>query len=611
MVIFKYYPILDKIFLFYLLWYIKIRSYKILQYTQYFFLIVLVLLTSTLVSNIPLIPKLSAQSNQSDGPESSPSSSGETDDLEVEQPDEEEDDNEETEPPVAEITGPEEIEAGDTVVLSAQDSYDPKDGNLRYQWSYEGDVQLRLESSSASDSSTRFTVPSDIDNEEEIEVTLVVTNDDGDTSEPDTKSITIMPNPTVTPTLTPTPIPEEDQEITLVAIAEADKLDVRGGDIVNLNGRQSYAYDNTNRTIPIDIEVYEWMQEKNGAPYATDFNPEPFEVETSFQAPNVSEETELRFSLQVHADELQSDPDLISITVRPREAIIPVAIIDGPDTVVSGRSITFDGSRSYDPEGLTIRRYDWTQTDDNEDNSLRRTDMRSDDQTSKATFVAPTVNNNEVVSMSLLVTADDGDESMSVTKQVAIIPPNVKGPSTGSNGPNNDNNRPVAIIDVQGTDIVQPGSDVTLDGSRSYDPEGRNIIEYRWSSSDSQIQPAGQNPTIAIPSVSSKPFYEFSLIAVSDNGESIPDIQRVSVQGIIPNGDDCQSGFLFSLRSLGLESPSTLFCIPNYLPPVIAVVAIIAIIIGLVAKHNKHRYEANEDQGISSFRVKTDGAIEP
>jgi len=568
-------------------------------------------LTSTLVSNIPLLPKLFAQSNQSDGSENSPSSSGETQDSELEQPDEEEDD-EEMEPPVAEITGPEEIEAGNTVVLSALDSHDPKDGNLRYKWSYEGDVELRLESSSATDSSIRFTIPSDIDNEEEIEVSLVVTNDEGDTSEPDIKSITIMPNPTVTPTLTPTPNPEEqDREITLVAIAEADKLDIRGGDIVNLNGRQSYAYDNTNRTIPIDIEVYEWMQEKNGAPDATDFNPDPFEAETSFQAPNVNEETELRFSLQVHADELQSDPDFISITVRPREAIIPVAIIDGPDRVMSGKSITFDGSQSYDPEGLSIRRYDWTQTDDNEDNSLRRTDMRSDDQTSKATFVSPTVNNNEVVSISLIVTADDGDESMSVTKQVAIIPPDVDGSSTGSNSPNNDNNRPVAIIDVQGTDTVQPGSDVILDGSKSYDPEGKKIIEYRWSSSDSQIQPAGQNPTITIPSVSYKPFYEFSLIAVSDNGESIPDIQRVSVQGIIPNGNDCQSGFLFSLQSLGLQSPSTLHCIPNYLLPVIAVVAIIAIIIGLVAKHNKHRYKPKEDQGISSFKVKTDGAIEP
>jgi hypothetical protein len=395
-----------------------------------------------------------------------------------------------------------------------------------------------------------------------------------------------------------------------VAIAEADKLDVRGGDIVNLNGRQSYAYDNTNRTIPIDIEVYEWMQEENGASDATDFNPNSIEAETSFQAPNVNKETELRFSLQVHADELQSDPDFISITVRPREAIIPVAIIDGPDRVMSGRSITIDGSKSYDPEGLTIRRYDWTQTDDNEDNSLRRTSMRSDDQ-SKATFVAPTVSNNEVVSISLVVTADDGDESMLVTKQVAIMPPDVDGLSTGGSNPNNNNNRPVAIINVHGTETVQPGSDVILDGSKSYDPEGKKIIEYRWSSSDSQIQPAGENPTITIPSVSYKPFYEFSLIAVSDNGESIPDIQRVSVQGITPNGNDCHSGFLFSLQSLGLKSPSARFCIPNYLPPVIAVVTIIAIIIGLVAKHNKHRYKPKEDQGILSFRVKTDGAIEP
>jgi hypothetical protein len=203
--------------------------------------------------------------------------------------------------------------------------------------------------------------------------------------------------------------------------------------------------------------------------------------------------------------------------------------------------------------------------------------------------------------LSLIVTAEDRDVSIPVAKLVAILPPVGVGSPTVSGRP------PEAIIDVQGTKTVQPGSIVKLDGSKSYDPDGSRITEYRWSSSDAQMQLAGQSPTISVPNMSYKPFYDFSLIAVSDNGESIPDIQRISVS----NSMDCQLGYILSLQSLGIDSPLTSICIPSYLPPIIIGVVIVAVIIGIWYRSYKNRRKNRvTDPNIISFRVKTDGELE-
>lgn len=544
--------------------------------TVYVNIICLLIMASFfLLSHDFLVSNAFAQSNET------VQRSTELEEPSAEPPQEQEDDvsNKRPEPvdPIAVITGPDAIQAGETVTLNADDSYDPDGGDLGYSWTYEPNINFQFQHDS--ESSLEITALPSLDNQEKVTVSLIVMDDEEDQSEPDTKVLEAIPG--------------SNRKLNPIAIAEVDETDIEEGETIELDG---YSYDSVDNSSHA-VDEYEWTQV---AGPQVNFSDQ--EAETSFTAPPIDQETVLTFSLYVYVEGQESEPDSVSIVVRPTEPEFPVAVIDGPDRVKVGESITLDGRGSFDPEGKEITTYEWTQTGGDPENSLQ-INLPSDNSVTTS-FTAPIVERNEVVSISLRVTSENGDESLPSTKQVAIIPTIL--PTM----------LPIAIIDVHGRNTVPPGSSVTLDGRGSYDPEGKEITGYRWTSSDSEIQLSGPSPTVTIPSITYKPFYEFSLVAISDNGESIPIIEHISVEGVGLLNGNCQSGYLLSLESLGLESPSRSLCIPGKIIPwVIGITGVIIAVVILTIKRLMSKRLPKEDKRSRAgegmdVKVRTHGDIE-
>jgi hypothetical protein len=95
--------------------------------------------------------------------------------------------------------------------------------------------------------------------------------------------------------------------------------------------------------------------------------------------------------------------------------IIPTADAGAGQMVLSGTSVTLDGSRSQDPDGF-ITNYSWTQTGGTPTVAL------SGSSTSQATFTAPTVNTPTMLTFSLVVTDGVGVLSSPATATVSVSP---------------------------------------------------------------------------------------------------------------------------------------------------------------------------------------------
>ncbi|MGD9674238.1 MAG: S8 family serine peptidase, partial [Candidatus Nitrosocosmicus sp.] len=129
----------------------------------------------------------------------------------------------------------------------------------------------------------------------------------------------------------------------------------------------------------------------------------------TFTAPIVDEETEFVFQLTVSNDELTSEPDNVSITIKPLSqgspVLKPVANAGSDMTVQSGETVELDGSQSYDPTPSTnnIRslEYDWTLQQGPEEVDLEDSD------TATPTFTAPIVDEETEFVFQLTVSNDE------------------------------------------------------------------------------------------------------------------------------------------------------------------------------------------------------------
>lgn len=134
--------------------------------------------------------------------------------------------------------------------------------------------------------------------------------------------------------------------------------------------------------------------------------------------------------------------------------IFPVSDAGVDRTVPLGSTIALDGSASYDPDGSTTLNYRWEWVD---------RPIGSDIALSDPTAVAPTFMPNQIGDyvLELWVTDIYGLVSASDTVSITIF-----------------NSSPVAEAGQDRTVLL--GSEVTLDGSGSSDPEG-NPLTYSWS----------------------------------------------------------------------------------------------------------------------------------
>lgn len=309
----------------------------------------------------------------------------------------------------------------------------------RYEWTQIGgpDVSLR-------DSSRRvaeFTAPA-AEAETMLTFQLTVTDDDGATDS-DAVGVTVLP--------TTTPANEPPQ-------AHAGYNDsVTAGDSVTLSGTRSR--DDRG------IVAYRWEQYRGPTVALSDATSR----ETMFVAPSVSEETDLRFRLEVTDGDGETDRDTVRVTVLPPAPPPrnrpPVASAGTDQWPAPGATVTLAGSGS-DSDGR-VDGYAWTQI-------AGPTVTLSGASSATATFTAPAVTERTTLSFLLTVTDDEGaTDSDEVSVWV---------------WPQATNNLP-PVADAGTDQTVASGATVTLTGSGS-DSDGW-VNSYEWT------QAAGPTVTLS------------------------------------------------------------------------------------------------------------------
>ncbi len=177
------------------------------------------------------------------------------------------------------------------------------------------------------------------------------------------------------------------------------------GQTVTLDGSGSYDADG-------DSLSYQWIKTEGpdtallAASTAT----------LSFVAPTVSQTTGFTFKLTVHDGKL-SNSTSVSIQVSPSAPNtptnqLPSAKITAPQSVLSGQTVTLNGSGSSDPDGDTIS-YQWTQTGG-------PGITLSDNTGPNLIFVAPSVTQPQQISFQL--TVRDGKLAKSTSVRMLISP---------------------------------------------------------------------------------------------------------------------------------------------------------------------------------------------
>ena len=221
------------------------------------------------------------------------------------------------------------------------------------------------------------------------------------------------------------------------------------------------------------------------------------------------------------------------VFAQPNDLETPVSIInDGLDTQAQiGSVFTLDGTNSYDPNG-TIVSYDWSQSPNGTQVEL------SSESGSIVTFTVPTESDENpnmpggdgdvICIIWLTVTDNDGLTDMS---QITI---------TGVEG-----EPPVSVINDGSLNVTaQIGTELTLDGSASYDLDG-TIVEYIWSQSQNGDQVVFSSTdetavTFTVPEESPNDISDSSVtciiyLIVTDN-DGNTDIGQVIVTGLLNDG---------------------------------------------------------------------------
>jgi hypothetical protein len=220
--------------------------------------------------------------------------------------------------------------------------------------------------------------------------------------------------------------------------------------------------DGSNSSDPDDgIESYRWKQ--IAGPLVTLSN--PLTSKPTFFTPNVGPSGEtLTFELTVI--DVGSLKDIDTTTVNVTGDNDPPVADAGPNQAVDeGKKVVLDGSNSTDPEGGELL-YLWSQV-------AGPSVTLSNTQAAKPTFTAPDVGPGGASLTFRLTVTDDGDLKDSENTIVNVR--FVNEPPEANAGPNQ---------------TVFEGTKVTLDGSNSTDPEGRDLT-FQWK------QVAGPSVTLS------------------------------------------------------------------------------------------------------------------
>ena len=392
--------------------------------------------------------------------------------------------------PVADAGTVQSVSSGSTVTLDGSGSSDADGQNLSYTWSQIGGTSVML--SDATAAMPTFTAPA-ISGGSSTEVLTfrLVVNDTIEDSLEDTVVITITAPANTVPT------------------ADAGTAQsVSSGSTVTLDGSGSSDAEG-------DTLIYAWSQ-VGGSTAGITLSDATAAMPT-FTAPTLSigdSNVVLTFRLVVN-DNGGSTEDTVVITITAPANTVPVADAGTAQTVLSGATVTLDGSGSSDAEGDTLI-YAWSQV-----GGPTAGITLSDATASMPTFTAPTlsIGDSNVVLTFRLVVNDNGGSTEDTVVITITAPVNT-----------------VPIADAGTAQSVSSGSTVTLDGSGSSDAEGDTLI-YAWSqvggptagitlSDSTASMPTFTAPTLSIGA--SNVVLTFRLV-VNDNGGSTEDTVVITI----------------------------------------------------------------------------------
>lgn len=228
-------------------------------------------------------------------------------------------------------------------------------------------------------------------------------------------------------------------------------------------------------------------------------------AQPTFTAPTVSSATVVTMHVTVDDGQGGSDTDTVNVTVMPNQP--PTADAGADFSIREEDAGALDGSASSDPEADTLT-YAWTQTSGP---SATLTNANS----ATPTFIAPTVNSNQVLQFRLVV--DDGNgnsdsDIVNVTVEDNLPPLTDAGPDFS----------------------ITEGNVGTMNGSATTDPEG-DSINYQWTEigSNTLLQLFSSEfvvqPTFTAPGVASATTITMQLTATDSRGASSSDTVIVTI----------------------------------------------------------------------------------
>ncbi|MEL6606119.1 MAG: PKD domain-containing protein, partial [Cyanobacteria bacterium J06614_10] len=192
----------------------------------------------------------------------------------------------------------------------------------------------------------------------------------------------------------------------------------------------------------------------------------------------------------------------ITVSKAARQLMDPIAIIDAnPTTGLAPLTVSFDGKRSYDPDGGEITSYFWNFAGE----------KYVEERAPTHTFSLP-----GTYTVSLTVSDDEDDtNSTRTTISTISIPARQIVPKSS----------PVVIIKIDQKKVTAPLT-IKFDGRDSYDPDGGQIVAYQWDF-DGLGKSSSPNPSF---SFRTKGTYSISLVVIDDQGEKSSNLVKIVVK---------------------------------------------------------------------------------
>jgi large repetitive protein len=373
-------------------------------------------------------------------------------------------------PPMAVIGDDQTVNKGDKVVLDGSGSSDPENAKLIYKWAQSAGPQAILSDNSTA--TPTFIAPS---SPEDRTLTFqLIVNDGFADSKPDTVKITVKANKPPVANAGPDQVYKKDAEVILSGLGSSDPEK--------------------------DKLTYQWKQ--IGGPDIT--LSDSTAVKPTFVAPGFPDDKILTFQLIVNDGTVDSKPDTVKITVKANKP--PVANA-GLDKNVGSGKVSLDGTASSDPDDDKLT-YQWKQIGGPEV-------KLSDPKVAKPTFNV-TATDFEVVLTFQLIVNDGTEDSKPDTVKITV----------------KTDKQPIANAGLDRD--VGGESQVTLDGSKSSDPEGKKLT-YQWKQTSGPSvelsDPKVAKPTFKAPATTTTDkALEFQLIVNDGTSDSKPDTVKITVK---------------------------------------------------------------------------------